>query len=79
MLRTIISLDMQDKNWITRQAKKEKISQTELIRRAIKAYRKKIDEKSKSAQFNELLDKTQGILQIEDGLKYQTKLRDEWE
>lgn len=77
MHRTIVSLLDRDNLWVTAQAKKQKISKTELIRRAVSEYRKK---HSKLSQTNleDSLSKTSGMTQFEDGVEYQEQLRSQW-
>ena len=76
MIRTVISLDDNDKRWLDRRAAQEGISMTELIRRAVKRLR---SEESKSQTFDRLLRSTSGIGSGEDGLAAQRRLRDEWQ
>ncbi|HTQ79202.1 MAG TPA: ribbon-helix-helix protein, CopG family, partial [Thermoanaerobaculia bacterium] len=39
MIRTIISLDPEDKLWLDRKAEEENVTMTELVRQAIRRYR----------------------------------------
>ncbi len=77
MVRTVISLDPEDKAWLDKKAKQEKVPMTELVRRAIRRYRE--DSESPSADFAEVLRRTSGIWQAGDGLEYQRRLREEWD
>jgi Arc/MetJ-type ribon-helix-helix transcriptional regulator len=75
MVRTIVSLDEEDKVWLDRKAAREGISMTELIRRAVKRLR---SEEKEAQSFERLLRSTSGIGTGEDGLAAQRRLRDEW-
>lgn len=39
MVRTVISLDPDDKRWLDSKAREEKVAMTEVVRRAVKHYR----------------------------------------
>lgn len=73
MVRTIISLDEELKAWVDEKSRREKISMTELVKRALRLLKEAEDRK-----FEELLDGTSGIWQNGDGLEYQMKERDRW-
>lgn len=72
-MRTIISIDDDIKNWIDIKSAADRISMAEIVRRALRQYRQ-TEEKSIDA----VLNQTSGIWPAEDGLDYQTRLRDEW-
>ena len=77
MIRIIISLDRDSKEWLERQARAENVSTAELVRTAVSRYR---DEKKKeSPSMDELLKQTSGIWKAGDGLAYQRRLRKEWQ
>lgn len=78
MPRTIISLDQEEKIWLDREAKKQNVAMTEIVRRALRCYR---DQKETEIRpdLAELLNQTQGIWQAGDGLDYQSRLREEWD
>ncbi len=76
MVRTLISLEDDDKAWLDLKAAEEKVSRAELIRRAVRMYRKASETETRS--FHRLLAETSGIWKGEDGLAYQLRLRDEW-
>lgn len=78
MIRTVISLDPDEKQWLDRRAKEENTSMTELVRRAVRQYRTRQEEQDRPS-FDEMLERTRGIWRREDGLEYQNKLRDEWQ
>ncbi len=76
MIRTIVSIEEEDKAWLDVKAVEEKVSRAELIRRAVRFYRKASETQARS--FRRLLEETSGIWKGEDGLAYQLRLRDEW-
>ena len=76
MVRTIVSIEEDDKTWLDLRAAEEQISRAELIRRAVRSYRKACETQARS--FRRLLQDTSGIWKGEDGLSYQLRLRDEW-
>jgi Arc/MetJ-type ribon-helix-helix transcriptional regulator len=77
MIRTVISLDEESKEWLDQQARQEHVSTAELIRTAVRKYR---DEKKREAlPLSDLLKQTSGIWKRGDGLAYQRRLRKEWQ
>ena len=76
MIRTIVSIEDETKAWLDLKAAEEKVSRAELIRRAVRHYRKASETQARS--FRRLLDDTSGIWKGEDGLSYQLRIRDEW-
>ena len=77
MIRTVISLDEESKEWLDQQARQEHVSTAELIRTAVRKYR---DEKKREAlPLSDLLKQTSGIWKGRDGLAYQRRLRKEWQ
>ena len=76
MIRTVISLDEDDKRWLDRRAEQEGVSMTELIRRAVRLLRGQTAEDYRS--LDELLERTSGTWKQRDGLEHQNRLRDEW-
>lgn len=76
MVRTVISLDLEDKAWLDRQARRERIPMTRLVRRAIQRLRQEFE--ANPSGFERLLRETSGVRNFGDGLKYQRKLRGEW-
>jgi hypothetical protein len=77
MIRTLISLDPEDKLWLDRKAEEEKVSMTQLVRNAIRRYRE--DCEAAHPTLDRLLEETSGLLQGEDGLAIQLRLREEWD
>jgi hypothetical protein len=76
MVRTIVSLDEDDKRWLDDEAARQGVPMTEVIRRAVKRLR---SEGERTVDFERLLAATRGIGTGEDGLAVQRRLRDEWE
>ncbi len=77
MVRTIVSIEEDDKTWLDLKAAEEKISRAELIRQAVRFYRQASETQARS--FRRLLEDTSGIWKGgEDGLAYQLRVRDEW-
>jgi len=76
MKRTLISLDESDKDWLDAAAAREGTAATELVRRAVRLYRERAS--LERQPFDEILRRTRGLWRGEDGLQYQTRLRDEW-
>lgn len=79
MIRTVISLGTDEKIWLDQMAKAKHVSMAEIIRKAIKEYRKKQSQVMANTAIDALLEKTSGIWPNRDGLAYQTRIRDEWE
>ena len=73
MVRTIISLDPDDKAWLDKAARKAGVPTAELVRRAIRRMRQR-----EQKAFDDLLDNTSGIWRQGDGLRYQRRVRREW-
>ena len=78
MRRTIIRLPDEDKAWLDRQARAEQVSMTELVRRAVRAYRKHHDHGT-PGRLRELLEQARGGWTHGDGLRHQDAVRHEWE
>lgn len=76
MIRTLISLEDEDKRWLDERAEQEGVPMTELIRRAVRLLRQR--DRSEQPGLDELLDRTAGTWRRGDGLKYQVKMRREW-
>lgn len=76
MVRTVISLDEDDKRWLDRRAKEEGVPMTELIRRAVRLLRSLAPSEHRS--LDDLLHATAGLWRRGDGLRYQERLRREW-
>jgi hypothetical protein len=57
MIKTIVSIDEQDKHWLDQQAKQTGLPITEIVRVAVKEYRKKIDAQTKEFKGNDPIEK----------------------
>ena len=77
MIRTIISLEPEDKEWLDRTAKEEGVTMTQLIRQAVRRYRQ--ERAAGSVSYEQLLGRTSGLWKGEDGLAYQQRIRGEWD
>lgn len=76
MVRTVISIDEDDKAWLDRTAKAEGVPITELIRRAVRLLRSQAP--VEPATIDERLAVTRGLWRHGDGLAYQDRVRREW-
>lgn len=76
MIRTIVSLDPDDKAWLDRKARQERTPMTRLVRRAIQRMRQ--ESEARPSGFDRLLNETSGLRKSGDGLAVQRKLRGEW-
>lgn len=76
MIRTVISLDSEDKHWLDRKSKETKMSIAAIVRQAIRQMRS--EDESASPSLDVLLEETKGIWTQEDGLAYQQAIRGEW-
>ena len=77
MVRTVISLGADDKAWLDRRAKQERVPMTRIVRRAIQRLRRETE--ANPTRFDRLLRETAGMHDVGDGLAYQRKLRREWD
>jgi hypothetical protein len=77
MIRTVISIEPEEKRWLDHQAYEKNTTMTEIVRQAIRFYHLQIEQQQKGDILN-ILDHTKGIWQHGDGLQYQQKLRGEW-
>ena len=77
MIRTLVSLEPEDKAWLDRKARQERIPMTRLVGRAVKRMRE--ESEAKPSRFDLLLRATSGIQEFGDALAYQRKLRGEWD
>jgi hypothetical protein len=74
MTRLLVSLNEQDRGWLERKARQTGASMAEVVRQSIQRM-KKAEQKS----FDELLRATSGVWRGGDGLRYQRKIRREWD
>lgn len=77
MIRTVVSLDKEDKAWLDRKAAQEQVTMTEIVRRAVRRLRK--DNTGSPEAFDALLRETSGLWKQGDGLSYQVRLRAQWD
>jgi len=77
MIRTVISLDPEDKAWLDRKARQERVPMTRLVRQAIRRMRK--ESEASPTRFEALLRETAGMVRLGDGVAVQRRLRAEWE
>ena len=78
MERLIVSLDLEEKRWLSRRSREEGVSMAELIRRGVRRLREEEAASAPEPPFEELLEATAGIWPGGDGLQYQRRLRSEW-
>ncbi len=76
MVRTVISLDEEDKRWLDRKAAEDGVPMTEIVRRALRLLRAQAPPAARS--LSDLLEATRGLWKRGDGLAYQRRLRREW-
>ena len=77
LVRTVISLDDEQKAWLDRQAALRRVSMASLIRQAVSEFQVR-EQRASTASFQEVLKQTAGIWQAGDGLEYQERIRKEW-
>ncbi|MEW6487682.1 MAG: CopG family transcriptional regulator [Thermodesulfobacteriota bacterium] len=77
MVRTVIGLDPEDKQWLDDKAREEHVPMAEIVRRAVRRLRSESELGLEC--FDRVLRDTSGVWEGEDGLAYQRRLRDEWE
>ncbi|MCE2542973.1 MAG: CopG family transcriptional regulator [Acidobacteria bacterium] len=77
MPRTIISLSDEDKTRLDQEAAAQRVSMTEIVRRAVREYLERHGD-GRPRPLDELLVRTRGCWAKGDGLVYQNALRDEW-
>jgi hypothetical protein len=78
MTRMILSIEPQDKAWLERSAKEKGVSMSECVREAIRRARN-AEEGSRQESMDKLLAATSGTWRNGDGLRYQRRLRREWD
>lgn len=78
LVRTVISLNKEDKKWLDKKAAKDHTTMTEMVRRALNHYRQCENAHTSSAN-KAILQETSGLWSKGDALKYQQKIRDEWD
>jgi len=78
VIRTVISLDPEQKAWLDDTARELGRPMTEIVREALAHYRLSHG-RGKKSTYRTLLRRTQGIWKRGDGLTWQRKLRHEWD
>lgn len=78
MERLIVSLDPEEKRWLSRRSLEEGVSMAELIRRGVGKLREEETAEAPEPRFDELLAATAGTWPGGDGLEHQRRLRAEW-
>jgi len=73
--RTIITISDKEKQWLGNYTKSHGISMAEAIRRGIAC----LKNSESLSSYEKVITDTQGIWAKGDGLKYQGRLRSEWE
>ena len=76
MVRTIISLSPEDKEWLDRVARSERTPMTQLVRRAIGRLRE--EHQHDPSGFERVLRETAGTWKRGSGLAWQRGMRREW-
>ena len=79
MIRTLISLEDEDKRWLDRRAEEERTTMAQVVRTAVKRYRDQCEREAGEPSLEELLRRTSGLRKGGDGLEAQLRLRGEWE
>lgn len=76
MVRTVISLDEEDKRWLDAMAREQHVPMAQVVRQALRRLRE--ESMRENSGWDELLRQTSGIWKKGDGLAYQRRARDEW-
>ncbi|HET9226158.1 MAG TPA: ribbon-helix-helix protein, CopG family [Thermoanaerobaculia bacterium] len=79
MIRTLISLEDEDKRWLDRRAKEEGVTMAHVVRKAVSQYREQCERDQAEPSLEDLLRRTSGLWKGGDGLEAQLRLREEWE
>lgn len=74
MTRLLVSIDDQDRRWLERKARQTGASMAEVVRQSIRRMKK-----SEQKSFDELLQATSGVWREGDALRYQRRIRREWD
>lgn len=78
MVRTVISLDPEDKAWLDGRARETGKTMTSVVRDAVNLYRSQ-EAKRRSPPLKTVLERTRGMWKHGDGLAWQKKMRSEWD
>ena len=76
MIRTLISLDPEEKAWLDQKARETGRTMTAVVREAVARYR--AEDSRRKRPVGTLLTRTSGIWKRGDGLAWQRRLRSEW-
>ena len=76
MVRTVISLDEDDKRWLDSESARLGVTMTQMVRDAIR--RMRAAPAASATSFELLLEGTRGLWHQGDGLVWQDRSRDEW-
>jgi hypothetical protein len=78
MVRTVISLDENDKAWLDRKAEEQGVTMTELVRQAIHDFRLRGGRTGKKTRptFEEILERVSGTWTRGDAAEYVRKMRE---
>ncbi|MCZ8132781.1 MAG: ribbon-helix-helix protein, CopG family [Steroidobacteraceae bacterium] len=77
MVRTVVSLDPEDKAWLDARARRLGRPMTALVREAVARMRAQESESGEDT-LSEVLARTHGLSKQGDGRARQRRLRDEW-
>jgi hypothetical protein len=77
MARTIITIDVEIRKWLESYGRRHKLSQAEIIRRAIKDYRRQVSKGNLKRVLEETAGRWKSIKR--DSQDYVDDLRSEWE
>jgi hypothetical protein len=77
MVRTLISLPEEDKAWLDKMARSQRIATSALVRKAVAEFRSRTE--SDPGSFEKLHESVQGLWKKGDSVAYVRKLRKEWD
>ena len=77
MIRSIISITRDDKDWLDRYGRRNRVSSAELVRRAIKEYRTRVERRDLQAVIRETAGSWKSVKG--DSQKLVNGMRKEWE
>jgi hypothetical protein len=78
MVRTLVTLDDDDKAWLDTRARETGVSMAQVVREAVRQYRAGLPE-SRSDKRRRLLEQLKGTWRNGDGLAWQRERRAEWD
>lgn len=76
VIRTVISITEDDKEWLDRTSARRGVPMTEVVRDAIRRLR--ATSAMDAPDLDELLERTRGLWTGPDGLAWQDQMRDDW-